>query len=67
MLGPTCQAAECAGSCGAMLAIHTTGERGDSNGKESEGRKEEGGEEEITPARHEQGVCLCAPPFFMYT
>jgi hypothetical protein len=30
------------------LAIHTTGERGDSNGEESEGRKEEGGEEEIT-------------------
>src|SRR5688572_2842420 len=27
--------------------IHSTGERGDSNGKESEGRKEEGGQEEI--------------------
>src|SRR5262245_53762817 len=47
---PTCQAAECAGSCGATLAIHTTGERGDTNGEESEGRKEEGGQEEITAA-----------------
>ena len=27
--------------------IHSTGERGDSNGEESEGRKEEGGQEEI--------------------
>jgi hypothetical protein len=45
--GPTCQAAECAGSCGVTLAIHSTDERGDSDGKESEGRKEEGGQEEI--------------------
>ena len=27
--------------------IHSTGERGDSNGEESKGRKEEGGQEEI--------------------
>jgi hypothetical protein len=32
--------------------IHSTGERGDSNGKESEGRKEEGGQEEIAPRFH---------------
>jgi len=32
---------------GCDARIHSTGERGDSNGEESEGRKEEGGEEEI--------------------
>ena len=32
------------------LAIYSTGERGDSNGEESEGRKEEGGEEALTAA-----------------
>jgi hypothetical protein len=48
--GPTCQAAECAGSCGGTLAhSRPEGEGGDSDGEEgSKGRKEEGGEEEVT-------------------
>jgi len=37
--GPTCQAAECAGSCGATLAIHTTAKGGIQMAKKAKGGK----------------------------
>ena len=64
--GPTCQAAECAGSWGAYSQIQINVKGGITDGEESKGSEEEGGEEALT-ARFAMKGGVTFRPLFLCT
>ena len=63
--GPTCQAAECAGSWGAYSQDPTKVKGGITDGEESKGSEEEGGEEALTAVFAMKGGVTFRPLFYV--